>query len=178
MGVGASPFPTVFDTGLTAVWAFNLAQAFIVECPEQLPIIQLPKLNLTSPTPPSNLQPPTPAGTTLEFAWDPSQFFVSVDPSAPLYIAMVNQNISAPIFEQVTVTGMSTSAALEEVSRTGELGSADEVTATGAATGTAPVPSGVSGAVFACLTTFSGGLTLAELTSYGTLAGPVEILIS
>lgn len=46
------------------------------------------------------------------------------------------------------------------------------------APGTAPVPTGASGAVFACLTTFSGGLTLNDLTSYGTLAGPVEIILS
>lgn len=107
-GIGASPFPTVFDTGLTAVWAFNLAQMFTVECPMQPPIIILPKLDLTSPTPPSNLQPPTPVGTELSFAWDPSQFFVTVDPSAPLYIAMVNQNISAPTFEKITKTSSST----------------------------------------------------------------------
>jgi len=151
-GVGASPFPTTFDTGLTAVWAFNLAQMFIVECPMQLPIIQLPKLMLTSPAPTPNLQPPVPAGTTLTFEWDPSKFFVTVDPNAPLYVAMVNQNVSAPIFEKITKTS--------------------------ASTGTAPVPAGASGAVFACLTTFSGGLTLNDLTKFGTLAGPVEILLS
>lgn len=144
----------------------------------RLPIIQLPKLNLTSPMPPANLQPPIPAGTILTFAWDPSQFFVSVDPSAQLYIAMVNQNVSAPIFEPITKTGSSTGTTLEEVSRTGEVGSVEGVTLTGIATGTATVPAGVSGAVFACLTTFSGGLNLTGLSEYGTLAGPVEIMLS
>lgn len=44
-GVGGSPFPSSFDTGLTALWAFNLAQMFIVECPQQLPgQVALPKL--------------------------------------------------------------------------------------------------------------------------------------
>ena len=150
-GIGASPFPTAFDTPLTTVWAYNLASMFVVSCPMYLPIILLPKLNLTSPMPPSNLQPPTPAGTILEFAWDPTTFFVSVDPSAPLYIAMINQ-ISPPIFEQVTITG------------------------TGM--GTVPVPANVSGVAFAVLTTFAGGLNETELTNFGTLAGPAEVVLS
>ncbi|MCJ1320973.1 hypothetical protein MMC15_006314 [Xylographa vitiligo] len=150
-GIGASPFPTAFDTPLTAVWAYNLASMFVVSCPMYLPIILLPKLNLTSPMPPPNLQPPTPAGTILEFAWDPTTFFVPVDPSAPLYIAMINQ-ISPPIFEQITMTG------------------------TGM--GTVPVPANVSGVVFAVLTTFAGGLNETELTNFGTLAGPAEVVLS
>ncbi|MCJ1310171.1 hypothetical protein MMC25_003832 [Agyrium rufum] len=151
-GVGASPFPNAFDTALTAVFAYNLASMFLVSCPEYLPIILLPKLNLTSPTPPPNLQPPLAAGTPLNFAWDPTKFFVPVDPNAPLYIAMINQNVSAPIFQQVTKTGTGT--------------------------GTVPVPSGVAGVAFAVLTTFSGGLTEAQLTSFGTLAGPAEVVAS
>ncbi|MCJ1225869.1 hypothetical protein MMC12_002518 [Toensbergia leucococca] len=150
IGLGASPFPTNFDTGLSAVWAYNLAQMFIVSCPKQLPLIILPKLNLTSPMPPVSLQPPTPAGTMLDFAWDPSTFFVQT--SGPLYIAIINQNISAPIFQ--------------------------EVTSVAPGSGSVPVPSGVAGAAFGVLTTFSGGLTENDLTSFGTLAGPVEILLS
>lgn len=65
---------------------------------------------------------------------------------------MVNQNVSAPVFEQVTVTGMGS--------------------------GSVVVPEGLAGAVFACLTTYAGWLTMNDLTSYGTLAGPTEILIS
>lgn len=151
-GLGASPFPAPFDTALSAVWAFNLAQMFVVSCPQQLPLIKLPALNVTSPMPPTDLQPPVAAGTTLELAWDPSEFFVPVAEGAPLYIAMVNQNVSAPVFEEVTVTGTGT--------------------------GSVTVPEGVAGAVFACLTTFSQGLTMMDLTSFGTLAGPTEILIS
>jgi len=150
-GIGASPFPTAFDTPLTAVFAYNLASMFVVSCPMYLPIVLLPKLNLTSPMPPPNLQPPTPAGTILEFAWDPTTFFVPVDPSAPLYIAMINQ-ISPPIYEQVTITG------------------------TGM--GTVPVPANVSGVAFAVLTTFAGGLNETELTNFGTLAGPAEVVLS
>lgn len=151
-GLGASPFPTNFDTGLSAVWAFNLAQMFVVSCPQQLPLIQLPKLTLTSPTPPVDLQPPTPAGTVLHFSWDPTTFFVPVESSAPLFVAMVNQNVSAPIFQMVTPEG--------------------------SGMGSVTVPEGVSGVVFACLTTFGGGLTLDQLTAFGTLAGPVEVVLS
>ncbi|GAB7357248.1 hypothetical protein MBLNU459_g8227t1 [Dothideomycetes sp. NU459] len=160
-GLGASPFPAPFDTALSAVWAFNLAQAFIVSCPQQPPLIQLPKLTVVAvapaPSAAANLQPPVPAGATLALAWDPSQLFVPVAAAAaaaaePLFVAMVNQNVSAPVFAPVTVTGVGA--------------------------GSVTVPAGVAGAVFACLTTFGGGLTLDELTSFGTLARPTEILIS
>lgn len=113
--------------------------------------VLLPKLNLTSPTPPENLQPPIAAGTTLTFAWDPSTFFVTVDPNAPLYMAFINQ-ISPPIFEEVTKTGTGT--------------------------GTVPVPSGVGGIAFAVLSTFSGGLDEMSLSQFGTLAGPAEVALS
>jgi hypothetical protein len=150
-GIGASPFPTPFDTALTALWAYNLASQFIVSCPQYLPLVLLPKLTLVSPMPPTDLQPPTPAGTVLTFNWDPSTFFVSVDPSAPLYIAMVNQNLP-PVFE--------------------------EVTSCGTGCGTVPVPVGVGNVVYAALTTFSGGLNETDLSAFGTLAGPAEVLLS
>jgi len=151
-GVGGSPFPNAFDTTLSAPFAYSLAQMFIESCPQGLPLTILPKLNVTAPPPSPNLTP-VPAGTTLDLAWDPSTFFVSVDPKAPLYIAMVNQVPAMPI-------------------------SFTEVTMTGTGTGTIPVPQGVSGAAFAVLTTFSGGLDLDALTAYGSLAGPAEIIVS
>lgn len=152
VGIGATPFPTAFDTRLSAVWAYNLAQMFVVSCPQQLPLVRLPRLNIISPAQAASLQPPIAAGTTIGFSWDPSTFFVSVNTSAPLYTALVNQNSSAPIFQQISITGRSN--------------------------GTIPVPAGVAGATYACLTTFSGGLTLDDLGSYGTLAGPVQLILS
>jgi len=65
---------------------------------------------------------------------------------------ILRPNISAPIFNKITKTGTNS--------------------------GSVPVPAGSSGIAFACLTTFGGGLTLDQLTSYGTLAGPVEVLLS
>lgn len=153
-GVQGSPFPNPFDTALSALWAFNLAQEFIVQCPMQLPgVVQLPKLTVTSPAPSPDLVP-VPAGTPIEFKWDPSTFFTPVDSSKPLYIAVVNQNVEAPIFTEVQNLDFA------------------------AGTGSVPAPAGVAGAAFACLTTFSGGLDLNQLTQFGTLAGPAEIIAS
>ena len=152
-GIGASPFPTAFDTALTAVYAYNLAQMFIVSCPQQLPLTILPKLTLKSPMPPPNLQPPTPAGTPLQFTYDPSTFFVQVDPNAPLYIGLIN------MVTNITYT---------------------EVTSCGTNCAQIPVPEGAGGAAFAVLTTFSGADNLSEnqLTSFGSLTAPAEVVLS
>ncbi|KAL8839219.1 MAG: hypothetical protein Q9170_001825 [Blastenia crenularia] len=150
-GIGASPFPTSFDTALTAVFAYNLAQMFIDHCPQQLPITILPKLTFVGPMPAPNLQPPTPAGTTLKFTFDPSTFFVKVDPNAPLYIGMVN------MITNVTFV---------------------ETTSCGTGCVTAPVPEGAAGAAFAVLSTFGGGLNENQLSEFGTLAGPAEVVLS
>ncbi|KAL8687906.1 MAG: hypothetical protein Q9218_006047 [Villophora microphyllina] len=150
-GLGASPFPTAFDTALTAVYAYNIAQAFIVSCPQQLPLTILPKLNFVAPAPPPNLQPPTPAGTKLTFSFDPSTFFVKVDPNAPLFIAIINMVTNVTFIEATKVD---------------------------ANTVTVPVPEGAAGAAFAVLTTFSGGLNETALTDFGSLAGPAEFILS
>lgn len=150
-GVGASPFPTAFDTALTAVYAYNIAQMFIVSCPQQLPLTILPKLTFVGPTPAPNLQPPTPAGTILTFSFDPATFFVKVDPNAPLYIAMINMVTNVTFIEATKVD---------------------------AKTVTVPVPKGAAGAAFAVLTTFSGGLNETQLTQFGSLAGPAEVVLS
>ena len=154
-GLGGSPFPTPFDTALTALWANTLAQQFVVSCPQQLPgLTKLPTLSVTSPAPQPHLMPAPPAGSMVEFKWDPSTFFVTVDPTTPLYIAMVNQNTEAAIFQQVQNLDFN------------------------AGTGSVPLPEGVAGVAFAALTTFSGGLDLTALSQYGTLAGPAEIVVS
>lgn len=155
-GLKSSPFPSPFDTSLTALWAFNLAHEFVVSCPEDYPsvapVVQLPMLKVTNvpmiEVPPV---PATPAGTVLDFSWDPTKFFVPVASNAPLYIAFINQD-NPPVFEQVTKTG------------------------TGS--GTVAVPKNVTGVAFAALTTFSGGLTELQLSSFGTLAGPAEVVLS
>ncbi|KAL9129978.1 MAG: hypothetical protein Q9217_001736 [Psora testacea] len=152
-GLGASPFPTAFDTSLTAVFAYNLAQMFVVQCPQQLPLPILPKLTLEAPIPPPNLQPPISAGTPLKFTYDPSKFLVEIDPKAPLYIGFINQ------VTNVTYT---------------------VVSSCGTGCATIPVPEGAAGVAFAVLTTFDGqnALTEDQLAQFGTLAGPAEVVLS
>ena len=102
---------------------------------------------------PADLQPPTPAGTPLKFTYDPATFFVHPDPNAPLYIGLIN------MITNVTYT---------------------EVTSCGTGCAQIPVPEGAAGAAFAVLTTFSGDAALTEdqLTTFGTLAGPAEVILS
>jgi len=148
-GLLASPFPTSFDTSLTAVWAYNLALMFVESCPMYLPLIELPQLMVTNPPAPADPAVPPPA--TLTFNWDPTKFFVTVDPNEPLYIAFVNQQMPTVFVE---------------------------VTSCGVGCGTVPTPgSPLSGAVFAALTTFKASLNETGLTDYGTLAGPAELIL-
>ena len=153
-GVGGSPFPTPFDTSLPGVFAYNLAQMFIKQCPQQLPIIILPKLKLESPPPPSDPHlKPVAAGTELVFSYDPATFFVPVDSSKPLYIGIINS------ITNVTYT---------------------EATKMGDNMVSIPVPEGAAGAAFAVLTTFGPDAALKEdqLSQFGTLAGPAEVVLS
>ena len=142
-GMGASPFPTNFDVPLSSVWAYNLAQKFVTSCPQQLPIAVLPQLNFKGIS-----------GSDLNFAWTSSadNFTINSEPDHGLYIAIVHQNVSDPIHQQVQATGQ------------GE--------------GTVPLPEGLGGVVYACLTASSGDLTFRELTTTGTLAGPVQLVLS
>lgn len=152
-GVGASPFPTAFDTALNGTFAYNLAQMFIVRCPEQLPITILPKLTLEAPVPAPIPNPPTPAGSQLKFTYDPNTFFVKPDANTPLYIGLIN------MVTNITYT---------------------EVTSCGTGCAQIPVPEGAAGAAFAVLTTFNKDIALSEdqLTQFGTLAGPAEVILS
>ncbi|KAL8955781.1 MAG: hypothetical protein Q9193_006487 [Seirophora villosa] len=150
-GAGASPFPTNFDTALTAVFAYNLAQMFIDRCPQQLPITILPRLTFIAPRLPPSLQPPTPAGSILRFTYDPSTFFVDVDPNAPLYIGLLNM-VTNVTFVETTKCGPGCVDALS--------------------------PEGAAGAAFAVLSTFNGGLNGNQLSEFGTLAGPAEVVLS
>ncbi|KAL9096800.1 MAG: hypothetical protein Q9163_006409 [Psora crenata] len=152
-GIGAAPFPMPFDTALTAVFAFNLARLFVVQCPQQLPLPVLPRLTVEEPSPPPNLQKPAPPGTQLTFRYDPSEFFVNVDPNAALYIGFIN------LVTNVTYT---------------------QVTNCGTGCASIPVPEGATGVGYAVLTTFDGNAALTEdqLSQFGTLAGPAEVVVS
>lgn len=183
-GLRASPFPASFDTGLTPLWAYNLAQKYILSCSfKQFPglrvlptlnVTTVPFINISSPavlnhtvnapyanTTVAHLKPRQPVNitegplipvTTLNFSWNPKQ--VNISALSPLFVAFVNQNVSAPIYRQ-----------LQSVSRV-------------KGTGIAALPQNLDGSVFAALTTFGGNLTLDQLSAFGTLAGPIEIVVS
>lgn len=112
----------------------------------------LPKLTVEAPLPPPIPASP-PTGQALKFTYDPSTFFVTVDPNQPLYIGLVNQ------VTNVTYT---------------------PVTSCGTNCAQISVPEGVAGAAFAVLTTFGGDADLNEnqLNDFGTLAGPAEVILS
>lgn len=148
MGIQRHPFPTTFDTGLTSTWAYNLVQDYIVECAVPFNDIKLPTLKLTSP-----ISGPVAPGTPITFSWNPDTFLINLDTASPLYMAGVAENVTDPIYAEVT-----------------------KINAThGTVLSPADIPSGV---VYVCLTTFNGGLTQQQLTDYGTLAGPLEIVVS
>ena len=147
-GVGGSPFPTAFDTSLPAVFAYNLAQPFIKECPKeaQLPIPMLPKLTLTSP-PPSPKLVPVAEGTPLTFQYDVQH--VQADSSAKIYIGVINLVTNVTYIEAQNLGGGNVQI---------------------------PAPKAV-GAAFAVLTT-QAGLTEDRLANGGALAGPAEVILS
>lgn len=125
---------------------------FIVpgSCPQDLPIIKLPKLNNTTPMEPTDIQTPKDGGSVVSFAWDPNTFFVQPAEGTQLYIALLNQ-ITMISFVPVATTP--------------------------ASVGSITVPEGVAGIAFAALTTFGSGVDLNGLTAFGTLAGPVEVVL-
>ena len=152
-GLGGSPFPTSFDTSLEAVFAYNLAQEFIVSCPPEsrLPLPIFPKLMLESPPP----IPPNPTlkvvapGTPLKFKFNENEVKGKAG-GKQLYIALVNE-ITNVQYLKAESTG------------SGEV--------------TVKVPEGAAGAAFAVLTT-EEGVSEGQLASQGTLAGPAAVILS
>jgi hypothetical protein len=159
--MGESPNPTPFDTGISGLWAYNLALSYVVpgSCPVELPLPILPTLtvaqaivtpcvNATAPY--TNTSTPyTNTPTQLEFTWDPTQEPFIAESGKQLLIGWVNQ-LFAPIYTTLNITGTGT--------------------------GTAYVPEGVSGIAFAALTVQQpdnvNDLALA------TIAGPIAVPLS
>jgi len=69
-----------------------------------------------------------------------------------LYLAIVHANATDPSYQQVLTTGQGQ--------------------------GTAQLPEGLGGVVYAALTASSGDLTFHELATTGTLAGPAQLVLS
>ncbi|KAI4723359.1 hypothetical protein E4T48_00539 [Aureobasidium sp. EXF-10727] len=95
------------------------------------------------------------SGHTLDFNWSPNanNFSTRADTAGrDLYLAIVHANVSEPIYQQVQTTGQGH--------------------------GTAELPDGLGGVVYAALTASHGELTYHELTTTGTLAGPAQLVLS
>ena len=88
-------------------------------------------------------------GTTIwSFSWDPTQEPVVREAGRPLFIAWVNQ-LGSPIYTELSLTSNGT--------------------------GTAQIPQGMEGAVFAALTS-QGSLTTTDELAGSTLAGPALVM--
>ncbi|CCG80591.1 Putative uncharacterized protein [Taphrina deformans PYCC 5710] len=148
-GVGQSPFPMAFDTPLTATWAYNLAQPFIVKCPQQLPIPILPRLSIAPSQAPASDVVPIALGGTLNVVWTTTS--TPITDTTPLYLALIAGSSGMPAYVPLTRTG------------------------TGA--GSITLPNTLMGTFFAVLTSVSGGVNTTALTATGTLAGPVVFAV-
>jgi hypothetical protein len=171
---GKVPNPTPFDTGISSIWAYNLALPFIVpgSCPVELPIPILPTLSAsglsanmpsgnTSTTPSGsapyanttsvasdNTQPPA-QSSQMEFSWDPTQMPFVVEQGKQLFIGWVNQ-LNVPVYTELSI------------SLPGN--------------GTADVPQELNGVAFAAVT--SQLPNNADDLALATLAGPVMLMMS
>ena len=146
---GAVPNPSPFDTGISGLWAYNLALSFIVpgSCPVDLPLPILPKLTVSQPY---YASPNASTNSSLvEFTWDPTQTSFVVEAGKQLLIGWVNQ-LNAPIYTCLNVTA--------------------------SGKGTTEIPSGISGVAFAAITVQEfDNVSDLELA---TLAGPAVVPLS
>ena len=171
---GRVPAPAPFDTGISSIWAYNLALPFTVpgSCPVELPLPILPTLS-ASGLPANSSQPTTAAGlppgmpyanaTTgsfavanatakpaqMEFSWDPTQTPFVSEQGKQLFIGWINQ-LNVPVYTELSITDHGK--------------------------GVADVPQGLNGMVFAAMTS---QLTVnGDDLALATLAGPVALSLS
>lgn len=143
------PNPAPFDTGISDIWAYNLALSFIVpgSCPVEIPLPILPTLNVSESTytTPSNYTKPA----LREFQWDPAQTTFISEASKQLLVGWVNQ-LNTPVYTPLNITVKGK--------------------------GTAAVPPGMNGTAFAVVTTQKPDNT--DDLALATLAGPVVLTLS
>ena len=86
------------DTGISAVWAYNLALSMTVpgSCPVEVALPILPKLNISEV---SELSFPK----QMEFMWDASQATFAAEAGKKLLIGWVN-GFNAPIYSPLNIT--------------------------------------------------------------------------
>jgi hypothetical protein len=147
---GKVPNPAPFDTGISDIWAYNLALSFIVpgSCPIEVPVPILPALNVSDPSWSGSSYTSTNAAT-LQFTWDPLQATFVAEADKQLLVGWVNQ-LNVPVYTALNITAKGT--------------------------GTAAVPPGMNGAVFAAVTTQQPDNV--DDLALATLAGPVVLIVS
>jgi hypothetical protein len=117
------PNPAPFDTGISDIWAYNLALSFIVpgSCCVEIPLPILPVLNVSDPIATNSTKSPL-----REFEWDPAQMTFVTEAGKELLVGWVNQ-LNAPVYTPLNITAKGK--------------------------GTAAAPPGMNGVVFTVVTT-------------------------
>lgn len=151
---GAKPAPSLIDTPLPPAWSYNIAQSYIRTCDNALGYSVLPTLNVSDVPWKNNQADPSPQEITISY--DPDTFWAPQEDDATFYLALVNQGYE-PVMVGINETGREGSVVI--------------------ASAVIPVEES-TGVVYAALTTFQGGMDVGNLTEFGTLAGPVEIVVS
>ena len=97
---GEVPNPSPFDTGISGVWAYNLALPFVVpgSCPVEISLPILPTLSAT------NNDRRNDTLRQVEFAWNPDQLPLEKEGSKQLFIGWLNQ-LNLPTYTNLTVQG-------------------------------------------------------------------------
>jgi Ferritin-like domain len=148
--LGKVPNPATFDTGLSDIWAYNLALTFVVpgSCPVKVVAPILPRLTAVEPTvaPFANR---TEGLEQLEFTWDPAQIPFVTEEGKQLFIGWVNQ-LNNPVYTPLKITNRGK--------------------------GTARLPPEMNGVAFAVITVQTPN-NVNDL-ALATMAGPVLVLLS
>ncbi|KAL6406238.1 putative sexual development protein [Ilyonectria robusta] len=148
---GRAPSAAPFDTGGNRLWTFNGALAFVApgSCPYQLPVPITPRVASKRSAPTSLLENinATSVGS-WDFGWDPAQHAFVVNERKELMVGWVNQ-VNAPVYTLMNVT---------------EMGK-----------GTAEVPQGLTGIVYAVVTVEE--YNHVNDLALGAIAGPAVISI-
>jgi hypothetical protein len=148
---GKLPNPSPFDTGISDIWAYNLALSFIVpgSCPVELPIPVLPRLTVAQATTAPYANKTANSTALQEFTWDSTQLPYVVEGDKQLFAGWVNQ-VRMPVYTPLTMTT--------------------------SGKGTARIPDGLSGIVYVGVTTEQ--YTSANDLALGTIAGPAITIVS
>ncbi|KAF2789974.1 hypothetical protein K505DRAFT_252193 [Melanomma pulvis-pyrius CBS 109.77] len=100
---GAVPNPAPFDTGISPIWAYNLALSFIQpgSSSVELPIPILPRLAVSQHSS-ALYSNGTESKGMKEFMWDPTQTPFVTEAGKPLLIGWVNQ-LQKPVYTPLNI---------------------------------------------------------------------------